>query len=48
MASSFLQFTASSCDKLYLLMVASKKCLNMSVVKMGSMSDFEMAFNVIF
>ena len=39
----FLQFTISSGNKFQSLIVAGKKeCLKVSVVQMGSLSDFEL------
>ena len=43
----FLQFTISSGNKFQSLMVAGKKeCLKVSVVQMGSLSDFELLIRV--
>ena len=43
----FLQFTISSCKKFQSLMVAGKKeCLNVFVVQMVSLSDFELLIRV--
>ena len=39
----FLQFTMSSVNKFQSLMVAGRnECLKVSVVRMGSLSDFEL------
>ena len=43
----FLQFTTSSGNKFQSLMIAGKKeCLKVSVVQMGSLSDFELLIRV--
>ena len=43
----FLQFTISSGNKFLSLIVAGKKeCLKVSVVQMGSLSDFELLIRV--
>ena len=43
----FLQFTISSGNKFQSLMVAGKKeCLKVSVVQMGSLSDFQLLIPV--
>ena len=43
----FLQFTISSGNKFQSLIVAGKKeCLKVSVVQMGSLSDFELLIRV--
>ena len=43
----FLQFTISSGNKFQSLMVAGKKeCLKVSVVQIGSLSDFELLIHV--
>ena len=43
----FLQFTMSSGNKFQSLMVAGKKeCVKVSVVQMGSLSDFELLIRV--
>ena len=44
---TFLQFTISSGNKFQSLIVAGKKeCLKVSVVQMGSLSDFELLIRV--
>ena len=42
----FLQFTISSGNKFQSLIVAGKKSLKVSVVQMGSLSDFELLIRV--
>ena len=41
-----MQFTTSSGNKLQPLMIAGKKCLNVSVVQIGRLSDFELLIRV--
>ena len=42
----FLQFTILSDNKFQLMVAGKKECLKVSVVQMGSLSDFELLIRV--